>query len=160
MKLLKMRIRRNKKEGRTHYDYPTPYYDAMKVIFGPIYEGGLNEIVQSDIVPRNANDEFILIGINNNDFNEFMKADGFEKDGFKYEVKEVNRIKTLKMGNKWTKQVEKITDQNKVLGVLAKVARKEKLTEEEENAIDPEKEEVGINKTASFEKSLDKFLEQ
>ena len=70
----------SKKEGATHYDYPTPHYDAGKVAFGPIYEGGLKEVVESDILPRNANDEFILIGVADADASEFLKADGFERD--------------------------------------------------------------------------------
>lgn len=160
MKLLKMRICRTNKDGATHYDYPTPYYKAELVRFGPIYEGGLKEVVESDVLPRNAGDEFILVGVDNIDVSEFLKAEGFVKDGFTYGVVEVDRTESLSLGNKWTKQVEKILDQNKVLAICAKVAIGGNITKKEKDALDPDNSEIGINKTAPFEESLDKFLNQ
>jgi len=157
MKLIKMKINRVGKDGATHYTYP-PQYDPQKVRFGPIYEGGLYDVVYSDILPRNADDEFILIGVDDADFVEFMKANGHVQNGFTFAAEEVNRTKSLEMGNKWTKRVEKIVDEAKVIMILAKVARKETLTQEEKNAIDPESIESGINKSASFQESLDKYL--
>ena len=81
MKLIKLKIYRTKKEGATHYEQP-PNYKAESVKFGPVYEGGLTEVVQSDVLPRNADDEFILIGVADADFSQFMRDDGYEKNGF------------------------------------------------------------------------------
>lgn len=159
MKLIKMKIRRIRKEGATHYNYPIPHYDAMKVKFGPIYEGILKEVVESDILPRNADDEFILIGVANEDFGQFMKANNFEEDGFVYAAEEIDRIKALEYGNRWTRpRTERITNNDVVIKILAKVARKEALTKEEEDAINPDNPTPGIVKSKSFEENLDDAL--
>lgn len=160
MKLIRMKIRRTQGGGATHYDYPTPHYDPQKVVYGPIYEGGLDEVVQSNIVPRGNIDEYILIGVADGDLIQFMKAEGYVYGGFTYGAVEVDKIAALVDGNKWTgPQVNKITDPNKVIEVLAKIARKETLTIEEEDAINPDKRDVkGIVKTKSFEEGLDEAI--
>ena len=160
MKLIKMKIKRTQGGGKTTYTYPTPHYDPYKVKYGPIYEGGLNEVVESDIKPRGNVDEYILIGVADEDFAQFMQANNFESDGFVYTAEEIDRTKTLEHGNKWTgPQTEKITDQNKVLQILAKVARKEVLSTEEEDAINPDNLTQGIVKSKSFEEGLDEAID-
>jgi len=159
MKLIKLKIKRTQTSGKTSYEYPTPYYVATKVKYGPIYEGGLNEIVESDIKPRGNKDEYILIGVADEDFDSFMQADGYEKNGFIFEAKEIDKVKTLEHGNKWTgPQTEKITDQAAVMKILVKIAKKEKLTVDENKAIDPDDPTPGIVKTKSFEEGLDEAL--
>jgi len=160
MKLIKMRINRTRQAGATHYEYPTPHYDPYKVKYGPIYEGGLKEVVESDVLSRNADDEFIIVGVADGDAAQFLVADGYVRNGFTYTAEEIDRAKTLEHGNKWTgPQTEKITDQDKVLKILVKVAKKEVLTKEDEDAIDPDNKDVsGIVKTKSFEEGLDEAI--
>ena len=159
MKLIKLKIKRDQTSEKTSYTYPTPYYDARKVKYGPIYEGGLNEVVESDIKPRGNKDEFIIIGVADVDFDGFMQADGYERSGFTYSAIEVDKIKTVEKGNKWTgPQIEKITDQAAVTKILVKVAKKEKLTVEDEKVIDSNDPTPGIVKSKSFEEDLDEAL--
>lgn len=152
MKLLKMKINRRAVDGATRYTYPTPYYDAKKVKFGPIYEGSC---CAADAQAREADDEFILLGVDDEDAPGFLQANGYKKDGFTYEVTEVDKTTALASCDKWVEQSEKITDQSKVLSVLAKVAREESLTQEEKDSIDPAKPDLGISKTKSLTDMLD-----
>jgi len=156
MKLIRMRIKRTKTPEKTHYDYPS-CYDAKKVKFGPIYEGAMPENVVL-INQRNQGDEFIVIGTTDEDAAEFLKAEGSQEQDFEFGAEEITEEEALADGNVWTKQREKITDQDKVLQILAKVARDETLTQQEKDAIDPSKDEPGINMSKSFEVSLNEFL--
>lgn len=159
MKLIKMKIQRIESDGKTSYRYPTPYYNAIKVEFGPIYEGGLDAVVQSDIKPRNANYEYILIGVSDVNFNDFMKSNNYTVNGFVFGAEEVDKNNALLLGDKWIgERREKITDATRVIQILAKVARKESLTAEEEKAIDPNDPTPGIVKSKSFEESLNDYL--
>lgn len=154
MKLLKMKIKRMNIKDCTHYDYPTPYYNAYKVIFGPVYEGGLEENVTL-IKARNTNDEFIIIGVEDSDLNDFLKANGYkDSDGFEFSCIEITQAEAEQDGTQWTKQIEKITDQNKVITILAKIGRGEILTQQEKDALNPDNLESGINKTKSFVQDL------
>jgi hypothetical protein len=158
MVLLKMRIKRTKNGESTHYDYPVPYYDAHKVIFGPFYESGLEEVAK-EVRDRNDDDEFIVIGVDEANAPNFLESNG-KKDasGFEWKTEEITQAEAEALGAKWTKQEEKITDQSKVIKILAKVGRKETLTQDELNALNPDHEEKGINKTESFAESLGKVI--
>ena len=158
MKLIRLKIKRTSTAEKTHYDYPA-CYDAKKVMFGPIYEGALNENVAL-INQRNQGDEFIVIGTSDKDAVEFLKSEGGQEQGFEFGAKEITEEEALADGNKWTRQTEKIVDQEKVLMILAKVARNEPLNQTEKDAIDPDNPEPGINKSKPFEESLNEFLEK
>lgn len=149
MKIVKMKIRREMKNGGTHYTYPVPYYNKDKVKF-LIYEKGAKA--------RGENYQYILVGMKAEDLDSFLGADGIVKDGFKFEATEVTREQAIEDGDKWVDRVDKITDQQKVLKILSKMARNEEVTQAERDAIDPEKAERGINKSKSFTESLDEAL--
>jgi hypothetical protein len=158
MVLLKMRIRRTGGNGCTHYDYPKQY-DAHKIVFGPIYESGLEEVAQK-VRDRNAGDEFIIIGIDEADKSQFMQSNLTpDADGFIHTCVELTEEETAAIGGTWTKQQEKITDRDKVLRITAKSARGEALTEEEKNALDPDHAESGIVKTKHFSVELREVIE-
>jgi len=157
MKLLKIRIKRIASGGRTHYEYP-PQYDAYKVIFGPIYESSL-EVEAQKVRDRGTGDEYILIGVNDNDVAKFIEAHGYRDDkGFRYESIELSIAEAEVYGSQWTKQVEKITDQSRVISILAKIGRGETLTQKEKDALNPNNPELGINTTKSFSESLQEIV--
>jgi len=70
---------------------------------------------------------------------------------------EINEIEADEFGKKFSSpQVEQITDQEKVIKICAKAIKGEVLTQKEKNAIDPDNEEIGINKTKPFD--IKKYL--
>ena len=155
MKLLKLKINRAENNGRTHYTYPS-CYDAKKVKFGPIYEGALPENILS-IRSRDSDYEYIIFGVNDSDADSFTIS--AVEDGFNFVSEELTEEEMLSYGNIWTKQRDKITDQIKVISILAKVARNdEELTQVEKDSINPDNPEPGINKSKSFQEALDEFL--
>ena len=156
MKLIRLKIKRTSTAEKTHYDYPA-CYDAKMVKFGPIYEGAMEENVAL-INQRNQGDEFIVIGTDDKDAVAFLKAEGSKEQAFEFGAKEITVEEALVEGNKWTKQTEKIVDLEKVLMILAKVAREEPLNQTEKDAINPDNPEPGINKSKPFEESLNEFL--
>jgi len=162
MKLIKMKVNRTANpQGGTHYEYPTPHYDAYKVAFGPIYEGGLPE--GADIARgRDADDEFIVVGVKDVDAAQFLKAEGYVKDGVTYGASLISRPEAEALGLAWTKQTDKVTDQTRVNELLVKVGKGEELTQDEKDALNPEKSEVlGMGKSKSFKASLDEsFVEE
>ena len=151
-----MRIKRTNENGATHYTYP-PQYIAEKINsgFGPIYEGGE---CASDSWERNADDEYILIGVADTDADQFLKADGYtDGSGFVYEAKEVTKEKAIEDCDKWVKVREKMNDQTKVISILAKIAREETLTQVDKDALNPTVKNVsGIVNTESLRELLDK----
>jgi hypothetical protein len=155
MKLLKMRIRRTNEEGHTHYEYPQSY-DAHKVAFGPIYESGLPEIAK-EAQDRDADDEFIIIGVKEADLAQFLKSNTEVKSGHTFTTVELTKEEAVALGGRWTKQTEKMDDKI-ILPIVAKVARGEKLSQKEKDALDPNHKEPGITKTKSFAEDLDEYL--
>lgn len=150
-----MRIRRSNDGGSTHYDYP-PSYDAYKIAFGPIYESGLPEIAK-EAQDRDADDEFIIIGVKDEDLNQFLQSNKEEKSGHIFTTVEITKEEAVVYGERWTKQSEKLDDKI-ILPIVAKVARGEKLTQKEKDALDPNHKEPGITKTKSFTEDLDEYL--
>lgn len=155
MKFLRMRIRRQDLEGRTHYTYPS-CYEANKIIIGPIYEGGL-EWQEKKIRDRKKEDEYILVGIDDSNLSQFLKAQKLLEDNFYYGVEEVDLNDAKTIGDNWTEQTEKITDEKKVLMICAKAIRGEALSQAEKDAIDPEKDTPGIIRTKKFSEILDEI---
>lgn len=147
MKFIKMKISRDHTSERTHYIYPKEY-DASKVLFGPVYESYLPENFQT-VVARGDTDEFIVIGVSDAD------APGFLANP---DAVELTYGKTLELGGKWTKQMDRISDPSKVIVLCAKAARGEALTQAEKSALDPDNAEIGINKSRAFEDSLDEAM--
>lgn len=154
MRLLKMRIRRTKAGGATRYTYPTPYYDAFKVVFGPVYEGGIEESAQG-ARDRGLDDEYIILGVEDGNAAQFLESNGKKHEsGFVWACEEITCDEMEALGGQWIKQADKITDQEKVIAILAKVARKEVLAVEDERALDPTDPTLGINRTKSFAEIL------
>lgn len=151
-----MKIKRTEENGTTHYDYPSSY-KAELVKFGPIYESALPENLAS-VNSRGNKDEFILFGVEDKDAQAFLSSQGVSEKDFCFEAQEITEETARQLGNSWTRQTEKITDEQKVIQILAKVARNEELSQTEKDALDPTKPESGINLSKSFEADLDEFL--
>ena len=147
MHILKMKIARNQTAGRTRYTYPKEY-DATKVRFGPFYESSLPENF-TKVVTRGNTDEFILIGVSDKDAPSFLANP---------DAKELSYDDSLVLGNAWTKQIERVTNPDKVLAFVAKAVRGETLTNDEKAALDPNSQEPGVNKSKAFKDTLDEFL--
>ena len=147
MILIQMKIARHHTAERTQYSYP-PGYDAKKIVFGPVYESSLPENFVA-VVARGDSDEFILIGVADGDAAGFLAI----KD-----AEEVNYTKALELGNTWTKQIEQITKPTLVISLCAKAVRGEVLTFQDQEVLDPDSPEPGINKSKAFKDSLDEAL--
>jgi len=147
MKLLKMRIARDQTAKGTHYVYPKEY-NAHKVRFGPFYESSLPENYDK-VVARGNVDEHILFGVDDADAPAFLQCP---------DTQELSYDEALGLGNAWTKQVEKISDPNRVLAIVAEVARGETLTSDEKKALNPDDPSSGITKGKAFKDSLDDAL--
>ena len=158
MKFLKLSIRRRKIENKTQYDYPTPHYEAAKAKI-LVYEGGL-EVNAQVARDRGKDDELVLVGVDDGDLAQFLKADRYEKDGFTYGAEEIDLDAMKSIGDIYTGQAIKITDENKVMQICAKAALGETLTQEDKDALDPTKSDVsGIIKTEKFSDGLTKRLQ-
>ena len=156
MRFIKMRIKRTRGEGKTHYAYPEPFYSAGKVRV-LLYESAMN--ANAKIArDRNKDDEHILVGVNDDDVAEFLKAEGYEKDGFTYGAEEIDLATMKSIGDAYTSQMIKITDENKVIQLCAKAALGQALSQEEKDALDPEKDAPGIVKTKKFSVRLEEIL--
>jgi len=146
MRLLKMKIQRIDDGGHTHYEYPTPFYDAYKVKFGPIYESGIDTGL-AGVKDRAKNDEFILIGVEDVDVGQFLEADKVIDKDHQYTTVELTQAEAVTFCDAYTAQIEKIMDMDKVITILAKVGRGETLTQIELDALNPNSSEIGINIT-------------
>ena len=147
-----MRIQRLAENGGTSYKYP-PQYDATKVKFGPIYESGLSA-KEMEVRERDEDDEFILLGVDDADFAGFMGANGVEQNGHTFTCEEQTKVQAVALGSTWTAVVEKVTNQNAVNLVLAKIGRGETLTDADRAVLNPDDSTPGINKTKTFEEDL------
>lgn len=139
VKYFKINIQReHPEEGRTHYTYPKEY-DPKKIQVLAYESTGC----ESDVTKRGDTEEYLIGAVADAD------AEIFSKIGEELTEEEITTL-----GNKWTKQVEKITDQETVLKICAKAALGETLTDEEKAVINPDNETKGINKSKSFSAGL------
>ena len=148
MKFLKIKVKIDNIGGKTHYSYPQPEYDMLKIVFGPLYEGGLEDNLP-DIWARGSKEhsfEYILVGAKNENIEQALANPDIEEL-----VEEDFRL----LGNKWHgPAVEKITDDKKVLSVVAKFVRGDKLEQEDLDVLDPNSSVKGITKSLSFDERL------
>ena len=130
MKILKVKIDMQHKGGVTHHNYP-PQYDAEKIQILGYGKGHCIGWVKDVDAPK------------------FLESP---------DIVEMNRDNTVLDLEDWNPQVERITDDKKVIQILAKVARGEILTQIEKDAINPDNPERGINKTEPVAEGIDKLL--
>lgn len=147
MKILKVKARREQTSRGTHYTYP-PEYDARKIQV-LCYESSLPENYDK-VVVRGNKDEFLIGVVDDVDASVFLTSP---------DIKEITKTEAMSLGEQWTKQAQKVTDEKKVLLIVAKAARGEQLTQEDKKALDPADPEQGVNLSRSFTDVLNE-LEQ
>lgn len=161
MKLIKMKVHRyDPGHGGTRYEYP-PGYDPKKVVMGPHYEKGAKE--------RGDDFQFIIFGVRDADAPQFLSADAVEVNAgsgklFKFEAAEQTRVEAeaeidnFLRGETLDAGAEFIEDQVEVTKLLAKIGKGEVLTQEEQDALDPDKPQRGLGRKKSVKEHWnDKF---
>lgn len=134
MAILKVKMTVTQNEDCTHYDYP-PEYDARKIQV--LVYGGTGET------------EYCLGVVKDVDAPAFLQSPDIVK---------ITRDEALVFGNKYTEQVEKITNSDAVLKVCAKAALGTALSAKDKKVLDPSDATPGINLSKSFEEGLDETL--
>ena len=146
MKILKVKIKRNQSGGKTSYIYP-PQYNAKKfnvLVYESLLTDGYNKVVGK------GNKEEIVIGlVQDYDATSFLVSP---------DITEITKAEAdTFLGIDLDKKIDKITDQDEVLRVLAKAARKETLSVEDLDVIDPKKPTKGIGSSKSFNEVLGEY---
>ena len=139
MKLLKVKIKRTQANGATHYEYPPEYNPKKFQVL--CYETQLTG-KYDEVVGRGNTDEYVI----------GMVADG-EETVFLYspDIVEIKKNECdAFLGVDLDKKVQKITDQDAVIKVLAKSAKKEELTPEDFKVLDPKDQTAGITESKSY----------
>lgn len=166
MKILKVKVKREKYSNRTHYVYP-PEYDATKI-----------SILCLESVGEESNVR-LRDGANGKKFkkmNDHIKKMQQYVEGYEYmigvvedasapqflkskDIVEITKTQANTAGRKWRPQQVKIHSVPKVLSILAKSVRGlEPLTQKEKNAIDPDHPEKGVGKSKLFDDLLAEYV--
>lgn len=141
---LLIRTKRSKiSGGGTHYEYP-PEYDAQKIQVLCYESVGENDkVTLRDKWPKPH--EFLIGVVSDEDAPGFLKSP---------DINIIGQALAIEKGRRWRPQVEKISDQSKVLMILVKVARGEVLTQGEKDIINPDSPISGVNKSQIFDDLL------
>ncbi len=151
MILLKVKIKRIEKAGATHLEYPKPYWDSTKVVFGPVYE----------TVERGQGRtwEYCIIGVDEREAPNFLRGNNKTAGSHKFEVREVTRDEAISSADPWLPVREVALSQDAVLAALARKARGLG-TDHDDQVLDPNDETIGMNKTKSFAERLDQAIHE
>jgi len=142
-KILKVKIKREPiLGGGTHYVYP-PEYNAKKIQV-LCYES----MGEEDKVKARGDYEYCIGVVKDEDAPAFLKSN---------DIVEINETKAKIDGKKWRPQTERIIDEKEVLRICAKAVSGESLTQKEKDALNPDKAEIGVNKSKSFSDLLDEY---
>lgn len=136
MKLLKIKIKRENKNNTTKLTYPKEY--RAKLVNVLAYETKDERLKRSD----KDTIHYCICIVDDKVGNHMLKSD---------DITEITETEFKNLGDKWRPQKEIITNQNEVISLTAKAVRGETLTQKEKDALDPDKDEKGINKSQSFE---------
>ena len=138
MKLLKVKIEVTHVNGATQYvGYPRIWLDNKERIQEILYPAD-----RTDEVNENGKLYQIIYPVLPDDVYEQMKNLSI--------CYEPNLIELTAYSEKHAPQFERITDEKKVLAILAKVALGEELSKEEKDTLDPEKPASGISKSKKW----------
>lgn len=146
MKILKVKIARNQNSNGTSYIYPQEY-DASKIQV-LCYET-TNMDNYDSVVARGNDYEYCVGVVEDEDVGNFLVSD---------DIEEMDYNTSLSTCESWVKQVNKITDQDKIISILDKINNSEELTQDEKDSINPSNSSTGVNLTKSFQDILDESL--
>lgn len=145
MKILKVKIEVTHENGGTQYiGYPKIWLDNTNKIPEILYPKD-----RTDEVDENGKTYQIVYPVLPDDLYEKMKDLPI--------CSEPNLTEFTIYSDKHAPSVEVINNQQKVISILAKVGRKQILTKQEENALDPDNQEIGINKTEKWTDKIQKY---
>lgn len=130
--------------GGIHYNYPDEY-DAEKISVLTYEHVGDLAAIQG----RGMAYEYLIGVVSDEDAVQFLKSDT---------ITELTQEDAIEKGRRWRPQVDKIADVTTVLLTLAKSARGDTLTQEDLDALTPEKATAGINKSELFDDLLARHL--
>jgi hypothetical protein len=135
MKILKVKIEVTHNNGATQYvGYPKEWLDNKEKISNILYPGD-----RTDEVGEGGKLYQIVYPVLPDDLYDKMKNLPI--------CSEPNLAELTAYSDKHAPQVERITDENKVIGILAKTAQGKVLTKADKDALDPENPTPGITKT-------------
>jgi hypothetical protein len=143
-KILKVKIKREvKNAARKHYGriYPNEYQrDKITVL--------AYEFIGDPDAPITRDDgyEYCIGVVSDADAPRFLASD---------DITEITRQAAETLGAIWRPQTVKITNDDTIISILAKVRAEQPLTARELSAIDPDSAEQGISKSRSFSDLLD-----
>jgi len=141
-KIIKVKIKKEKKDGATQFTYPKVCQDnnhSQHVTY-VAYEADASNYPADYADGGKIVEEYAVGVIEEGDVFNALVADD--------DIEEMNETDANTFGKTWKPQVTKITDEQKVILILAKEEKDR--TQEEKDALDPENEEEGINKTPEF----------
>jgi len=144
MKVLKAKIKVEQTGNRTKYIYPKIWLDNIKKIPVILYPNDNTD----DIKEVDQTYKTIFVTVPDDLYDTFLKSPEFSKH---------DQIEMDNFAEKHLPVKDRITDPEKVIGILAKSILGTPLTKEEQDAINPEKTELGINKTKSWEERCVKY---
>jgi len=135
MKVIKVKVYYTQDAQGTHYGggYP-PEWDAQRI--------GFIVYCQKDR-DQKGTFQWVLATVPDDLYQKMIKN--------KERCFPVTKEEAIELGNKFRPKREVITDQYRIMKILLKKTRGEKLTPQEEKAIDPDHPERGVNRTKSVE---------
>lgn len=141
-KILKVKVEVTHINGATQYvGYPKEWLDNKSKISAILYPAD-----RTDEVSENGKTYQIVYPIIPDDVYDLMKNLPI--------CSEPNLAELTAYADKHVPQTIRITDQDKVLAILAKAALDEKLTKEEKDALDPNNPTAGVTKTKKWTENL------
>jgi hypothetical protein len=137
-KIIKVKMNRVQNGNRIHNDFPVSY-DPKKV----------KVLAYEDL--DDVNKEYCIGVIADEDLASFTASS---------DIEEIDQATANTLGLVWRPQVNRITNQQKILAILDKVHNSTGLSLTDQDAIDPDNAEPGVNKSALFTDSLSYYLTQ
>lgn len=134
MKVLKAKVYVDQSNGSTKYTYPQVWLDNKERIPEILYPNDRTD----QGTDQNGTYQWVYPIVPDDVAAELTKLDEFEI---------ADRIELETYAAKHAPVIERVTNPDKVISVLAKIARGEELTKQDTDTIDPEKPESGIVKT-------------
>jgi hypothetical protein len=145
MKLLKVKIKRIEESHVTNLEYPKPFWDSTRVVFGPFYE------------PVNRGEgrtwAWVVLGVRDKDAPLFLRGHLRISGEHTFEVLEISEDEAISFADHWNPKQEVITDERSVLMALTRRSAGRE-TEEDTEVLDPTIDKPGVNYTKTFSERL------
>ena len=146
-KLLKVKIKRTRTSGGTHYQYPAQYVAERFIVL--VYETQITDKFDA-VVARGDADEYVIGLVEDTFAAQFLSSP---------DIVEISRAEAEAfIGADLNKYTEKVNDEGKVISLLIKVAvKKETLTADELKALDPNDPAAGMSRSQTLREVMDRY---